>query len=145
MIKVGVLNVQRCKTFGIADEDDQTIITKAGMDTNKYIILRNKPENGGVPDKYKEWVEIKNNQGVSMSANHQFLAVKNKYWNLFDDKLNQYNYLYRLLPRLKFKKIAYIKKTKKDKEIKEEKQLIPEFFSQREYKQNKELSDFLNN
>jgi cell shape-determining protein MreC len=81
----------------------------------------------------------------SKEINEYINETSNKYWNLFDDKLNQYNYLYRLLPRLKFKKIAYIKKTKKDKEIKEEKQLIPEFFSQREYKQNKELSDFLNN
>jgi hypothetical protein len=65
--------------------------------------------------------------------------TSNKFWNLFDDKGNQYNYLYNLIPKLKYRKINYLKKIKKDKKKKEEKQLIPEFYSQREYKRLVEL------
>jgi hypothetical protein len=79
----------------------------------------------------------------SKEINEYINETSNKYWSLFDDKLNQYNYLYSLLPRLKFKKIAYLKKTKKEKKSKEEKQLIPEFYSQREYKQLVELENFI--
>ena len=71
--------------------------------------------------------------------NEYINETSNKYWNLFDDKINQYNYIHNLLPRLKYKRISYIKKTKKEKKVKEEIQLIPEFFSQREYKQLVEL------
>jgi hypothetical protein len=44
-----------------------------------------------------------------------------------------------LIPKLKYRKINYLKKIKKDKKKKEEKQLIPEFYSQREYKRLVEL------
>ena len=40
----------------------------------------------------------------------------NKYSNLFEDKQQQYRLYYNLIPRLKFKRIKYIKKIKKDKE-----------------------------
>ena len=40
----------------------------------------------------------------------------NKYSNLFDDTQQQYRLYYNLIPRLKFKRIKYIKKIKKDKE-----------------------------
>jgi len=40
----------------------------------------------------------------------------NKYSGLFDDKQQQYRLYYNLIPRLKYKKISYIKKVKKDKE-----------------------------
>jgi hypothetical protein len=53
--------------------------------------------------------------------------TSNKFWNLFDDKGNQYNYLYNLIPKLKYRKINYLKK------------IIPEFYSQREYKRLVEL------
>ena len=79
----------------------------------------------------------------SKEINEYVNETSNKYWNLFDDKINQYNYLYNLLPRLKFKKIAYLKKTKKENKKKEEKQLIPEFFSQREYKQLVDLQNHI--
>ena len=40
----------------------------------------------------------------------------NKYSNLFEDKQQQYRLYYNLIPRLKFKRIKYIKKIKKNKE-----------------------------
>ena len=79
----------------------------------------------------------------SKEINEYINETSNKYWSLFDDKLNQYNYLYSLLPRLKFKKIAYLKKNKKEKKDKEEKQLIPEFYSHKEYKHLVELKNFI--
>jgi|TARA_R100000479_G_scaffold174623_1_gene123302 hypothetical protein len=40
----------------------------------------------------------------------------NKFGNIFDDKQESYKLYYYLIPRLKWKKISYIKKKKKDKE-----------------------------
>ena len=40
----------------------------------------------------------------------------NKFGNIFDDKQESYKLYYYLIPRLKWKRISYIKKKKKDKE-----------------------------
>jgi hypothetical protein len=77
----------------------------------------------------------------SKELNEYVNETSNKYWNLFDDKNNQYNYIHNLLPRLKYKRISYIKKIKKDKKEKKEVVFKPEFMSEREYKQLVELSD----
>lgn len=69
--------------------------------------------------------------------------TSNKYWSLFDDKQNQYQYLYNVIPKLKYKKIQYLKKLKKEKKKKEEEPIIPEFFSKREYKQYVDLETTL--
>lgn len=53
----------------------------------------------------------------------------------FTVKQDQYNFIYNILPKLKFKKIAYIKKNKQEKEEKES-LIVPEFMSQREYIRN---------
>jgi hypothetical protein len=79
----------------------------------------------------------------SKEINEYVNETSNKYWSLFDDKQSQFNYLYNLLPRLRFKKISYLKKTKKEKKAKEEKVLIPEFYSEREYKQLVELENYI--
>ena len=64
----------------------------------------------------------------------------NYYWSLYDNKFNQYEYCYHVLPKLKFKKISYIKKPKVDKQKeKEEKLRVPDFISQTQYKYNVEL------
>lgn len=39
----------------------------------------------------------------------------NKFGALFDDKQRQYRFYYHLIPRLKFKRIKYVKKIKKEK------------------------------
>mgnify|MGYP003977690877 CR=1 FL=1 len=79
----------------------------------------------------------------SKEMNEYVNETTNKYWSLFDDKLSQYDYIYSVLPRLRFKRLNYLKKTKKEKKSKEEKQIIPEFYSEREYKHNREMSDLL--
>ena len=79
----------------------------------------------------------------SKEINEYVNETSNKYWNLFDDKLNQYNYLYNLLPRLRFKRLNYLKKIKKEKKNKEEKQIIPEFYSEREFMYNKSMVESL--
>jgi hypothetical protein len=77
----------------------------------------------------------------SKEINNYINETSNKYWNLFEEKDSQYNFLYHLLPKLKFKRINYIKKIKKEKKQKEEKLFIPEFLSEREYKQLVEISE----
>ena len=54
------------------------------------------------------------------------------------DKQELYNLYYTLLPKLKFKRIAYIKKAKKEAD-KEEIIIIPEFQSKKEYNNCVEL------
>ena len=73
------------------------------------------------------------------SENEYVNETTNKYWSLFDDKISQYNYVFSIFPRLKFKRLNYLKKIKKEKKTKEDKLFIPEFFSEREYKQLVEL------
>lgn len=78
----------------------------------------------------------------SKEINEYVNETSNKYWSLFDDKITQYDYIYSVFPKLRYKKISYIKKTKKEKRDKEEKHIIPEFYSEREYKQLLELENY---
>ena len=80
----------------------------------------------------------------SKELNEYINETSNKFWNIYDDKINQYNYLYNLIPKLKYKRINYIKKTKKEKKDKEEKFYIPEFYSKREYKQLVDMQESIN-
>ena len=48
----------------------------------------------------------------------------NKFSTIFEDKQEAYKLYYYLIPRLKFKKISYIKKIKKDKEEEENLNLL---------------------
>ena len=79
----------------------------------------------------------------SKEMNEYVNETTNKYWNLFDDKPSQYTYIYNAFPKLKFKRLNYIKKTKKEKKKEEEKIILPEFYSEREYKNNQILVDFI--
>lgn len=38
----------------------------------------------------------------------------NKWWNIFDAKQEQYDFLYHLMPKCRFKRINYVKKNKKE-------------------------------
>jgi len=78
----------------------------------------------------------------SKELNEYINETSNKYWNLSDQKLEQYNYLYSLIPKLKYKRITYLKKIKKEKKVKEDIPIIPEFYSEREYKQLVELEKY---
>ena len=72
-------------------------------------------------------------------------ATLNKYCGIFDtDKQKTYKLYYNLIPRLKFKRINYIKKVKKDKDKEEEKDQLKmiaknNFMSSRELEQYQEL------
>jgi len=79
----------------------------------------------------------------SKELNDYVNETTNKYWNLFSDKSSQYNYIYSVLPKLKFKRLNYIKKTKKEKKKEEEKLILPEFYSEREYKNDQVLLNML--
>ena len=79
----------------------------------------------------------------SKEVNNYINETSNKYWNLFSDKQNQYNYLYNLIPKLKYKKLNYIKKVKKEKKKKEDEPILPEFISKKEYQRYVELKNIL--
>lgn len=72
-------------------------------------------------------------------------ATLNKYCGIFDtDKQKTYKLYYNLIPRLKFKRINYIKKAKKDKDKQEEQDNLKmiaknNFMSSRELAQYEEL------
>ncbi len=68
----------------------------------------------------------------------------NKYWNLFTEKQDQYRFIFNIIPRLKYKKISYLKKKKLEKTKKEDEPIIPEFFSKREYKSYVDLETTVN-
>jgi hypothetical protein len=51
--------------------------------------------------------------------------TSNQYSSIFTTKQEAYDWLYYLFPRLKFKKIAYIKKNKIDKDEKKVEDLMP--------------------
>lgn len=48
----------------------------------------------------------------------------NKYYSLFDDKQRSYRMYFHFIPRLKFKKITYVKKLKKSEEVDKDKELL---------------------
>jgi len=79
----------------------------------------------------------------SKELNEYVNETTNKYWNLFSDKPAQYNYIFSVFPRLKFKRLNYIKKIKTEKKKEEDKVIVPEFYSEREYKNNLALIDML--
>ncbi len=75
----------------------------------------------------------------SKELNNYINETTNRYWNLTSDKQSQYNYMFNIIPKLKFKRLNYIKKIKKEKQTEEKALPIPEFYSKREYIYNKEL------
>ena len=50
----------------------------------------------------------------------KFANQLNRYNQLFEDKQQQFKFCYHLIPSLKYKRLQYIKKTKKDKTKEEE-------------------------
>ena len=67
--------------------------------------------------------------------------TSNMYIGVHTSKQDQCNFIQNIIPKLKFKRLSYIKKTKKDD--KEEAIIIPEFCSQREYKNNVEFETLI--
>ena len=68
-------------------------------------------EQAFVPFLFNRWLSFYN-PSMCVFANETL----NKFGNIFDDKQQTYKLYYHLIPRLKWKKISYIKKKKKDEE-----------------------------
>ena len=68
-------------------------------------------ESAFVPFLLNRWLSF-----YSKDTPHFVNETLNRYSGLFEDKQQLYRLYYNLIPRLKFKRIQYIKKVKKDKE-----------------------------
>lgn len=67
------------------------------------------------PFMLNRWMSMYSEEMVNIINN-----TSNKYGGIFNIKQQQYDWYYYLFPKLRFKKIQYIKKTKKEKELKED-------------------------
>lgn len=92
--------------FKFANKEDQEIIPINNK--SKYIILRNKQENGGFPDSGVNVAFFGATKEQSMSNNHQFLAINDNNWSLFnaltfgmDKEWNKKNNIIKILNEMK--------------------------------------------
>jgi len=76
-------------------------------------------EQAFVPFLFNRWLSFYNND-MCVFTNETF----NKFSTIFDDKQQAYRLYYYFIPRLKWKKIAYIKKKKNEVEEEENLELI---------------------
>jgi hypothetical protein len=76
-------------------------------------------EQAFVPFLFNRWLSFYNND-MCVFTNETF----NKFSTIFDDKQQAYRLYYYLIPRLKWKKIKYIKKKKREAEEEENLELI---------------------
>ena len=70
------------KVMKYSEESDQDCIPQNLK--NKYIILRNKEEYGGIGPQDSNWLIAKENEDASMSAYHQFIGIKDTSWQYFN-------------------------------------------------------------
>lgn len=86
---------------------------------------------------------------VSMYAPDKAILINttvNKWWSVFDTKQEQYDFLFTLLNKSRFKKINYLKKVKREKKVDVEEAEIEKmaahnnFMSVREYRELKRLA-----
>tara|TARA_R110002051_G_C8580919_1_gene477247 strand:- start:91 stop:450 length:360 start_codon:yes stop_codon:yes gene_type:complete len=68
-------------------------------------------EQAFVPFLFNRWLSFYNNN-MSVFVNETF----NRFGNIFDNKQDAYKLYFHLIPRLKWKKISYIKKKKKEEQ-----------------------------
>ena len=97
-------------------------------------------EQAFVPFLFNRWLSFYN-ANMAVFTNETL----NRYTSIFEDKQQQYRLYYNLIPRLKYKRIAYIKKVKKNKEEDEDLSLIAKNnnISIRELKQYVDLHNCL--
>jgi len=76
-------------------------------------------EQAFVPFLFNRWLSFYNND-MCVFTNETF----NKFSTIFDDKQQAYRLYYYLIPKLKWKKIKYIKKKKKEAEEEENLEII---------------------
>ena len=94
-------------------------------------------EQAFVPFLFNRWLSFYNND-MSVFTNETL----NRFSTIFDDKHQAYRLYYYLIPRLKWKKIKYIKKNKKDADTEEHLELMAKNknISKRELHQYVELA-----
>ncbi len=97
-------------------------------------------EQSFVPFLFNRWLSFYNND-MCVFTNETL----NKFSTIFDDKQQSYRMYYYLIPRLKWKRISYIKKKKKDNEEEKDIALVAKNknISKRELLAYVELSDVL--
>ena len=97
-------------------------------------------EQSFVPFLFNRWLSFYNND-MCVFTNETL----NKFSTIFDDKQQSYRMYYYLIPRLKWKRISYIKKKKKDNEEERDIALVAKNknISKRELLAYVELSDVL--
>ena len=97
-------------------------------------------EQAFIPFLFNRWLSFYNND-MCVFTNETF----NKFSTIFDDKQQAYRLYYYLIPRLKWKKISYIKKKKREVEEEENLTLIAKNknISKRELLQYVELNKIL--
>tara|TARA_R110001606_G_C15343743_1_gene646862 strand:- start:324 stop:701 length:378 start_codon:yes stop_codon:yes gene_type:complete len=82
--------------------------------------LDSEGEQAFVPFLFNRWLTMYSKETVSFTND-----TLNKYCGIFDtDKQKTYRLYYNLIPRLKFKRINYIKKIKKDKAEQEDQEQL---------------------
>lgn len=98
-------------------------------------------ESAFVPFLLNRWLSF-----YSKDTPHFVNETLNKYTGLFEDKQRLYRLYYNLIPRLKYKKINYIKKVKKNPEDDTDLVLVAknQNISVRELKQYVDLENSLN-
>jgi hypothetical protein len=100
-------------------------------------VLDTEGEQNFVPFMFNRWLSFYNND-MCVFTNETL----NKFSTIFDDKQQSYRLYYYLIPRLKWKKISYIKKKKKEESEEENITIIAknQNISKRELLQYVELS-----
>jgi hypothetical protein len=113
------------------------------FNTIQYLLfLKNKPELDS--DLLESFVPFLTTKTFSFYNNDYVDYINeslNVYGYIFDSKENQFKFFDNIIPKLKRKKIDYIKKTKKEKE--KDPIPVPEFYSKREIDMIESLCKYL--
>jgi len=111
------------------------------FDYIKSILFSKKKLNVNIED--KSFIYYMVNKWISMYSPEMCSYINetsNKYYNQFTNIEDQYNFLFHIMPKVPNKIINYIKKPKKDKNIKQGKIKSSEIDYIKEYANNYELS-----
>jgi DNA-binding transcriptional regulator GbsR (MarR family) len=82
--------------------------------SKKHIDLNSDDESQFNAYMINRWISMYSIDMVNIINN-----TSNRYAHVFDTKQDQYNWFYNLFPRVRFKKISYIKKNKKESNTKD--------------------------
>lgn len=95
-------------------------------------------------DAEKEFSLFMVNRWISMYSPEKAALINstiNKWWNVFETKQEQYDFLMHLLNKSKYKKINYIKKNIKAKKVDDEKQMLEKSFANNNFMSTKQMRE----